>query len=180
MSLQDFALFGRIALSCALGFVIGWEREVRGRPAGARTFALVCGGSGALTAISIDAFPTTAEKLVAGVVSGIGFIGAGLVLRDDVGHLHGLTTASAIWAVASIGIMTGAARFVLATCTTLLVLFILEFHAIPLVRHLDAQRWSSHFANDSDRSSNTGDVKQESRIVSRTTRKGPTSSGAKD
>ncbi len=153
MSLHDFALFGRIALSSALGFVIGWEREVRGRPAGARTFALVCGGSGALTVISIDAFPTTSEKLIAGIVSGIGFIGAGLVLRDDVGHLRGLTTAAAIWAVASIGIMTGAGRFVLATCTSALVLFVLEFHAIPLLRLLDAQRWSKYFAKEPDRPS---------------------------
>ncbi len=153
MSLHDFALFGRIALSSALGFVIGWEREVRGRPAGARTFALVCGGSGALTVISIDAFPTTAEKLIAGIVSGIGFIGAGLVLRDDVGHLRGLTTAAAIWAVAAIGIMTGSGRFVLATSTSALVLFVLEFHAIPLLRLLDAQRWSKYFAKEPDRPS---------------------------
>jgi putative Mg2+ transporter-C (MgtC) family protein len=153
MSIHDFALFGRIALSAGLGFLIGWEREVRGRPAGARTFALVCGGSGALTAISIDAFPVTSEKLIAGIVSGIGFIGAGLVLRDDVGHLRGLTTAAALWAVASIGIMTGVGRFILATCTTLLVLFVLEFHAIPFLRHLDAQRWSSHFSKESERPS---------------------------
>jgi putative Mg2+ transporter-C (MgtC) family protein len=153
VSIHDFSLFGRIALSVGLGFLVGWEREVRGRPAGARTFALVCGGSGALTAISIDAFPTTAEKLIAGIVSGIGFIGAGLVLRDDVGHLRGLTTAAALWAVASIGIMTGAGRFVLATGTTLLVLFVLEFHAIPFLRHLDAQRWSSRFEEESDRPS---------------------------
>jgi putative Mg2+ transporter-C (MgtC) family protein len=149
--LHDFALFGRIALSGAYGFVIGWEREVRGRPAGARTFALVCAGSGALTVVGIDAFPDTAEKLIAGIVSGIGFIGAGLVLRDEVGHVRGLTTASAIWAASSIGIMTGAGRFVLATCTTLLVLLLLEFHAIPILRRLDAQNWTDRFTKEPDR-----------------------------
>jgi putative Mg2+ transporter-C (MgtC) family protein len=151
MLMHDAALFGRIALSVGLGFLVGWEREVRGRPAGARTFALVCGGSGALTAVSVDAFPLSAERLVAGIVTGIGFIGAGLVLRDDVGHLRGLTTAAVMWAVASIGIMTGAGRFVLAAGTTLLVLVVLEFHTVPSLRYLDAQRWSRYFAEEPER-----------------------------
>jgi putative Mg2+ transporter-C (MgtC) family protein len=149
---NDLSLLGRVALCSALGFIVGWEREVRGRPAGARTFALVCAGSGGLTALSIDAFPGTAEKLIAGIVSGIGFIGAGLVLRDEVGHLRGLTTASAIWATSSIGIMTGAGRFFLAGGTTLLVLLILEFYAVPFLRRLDAQNWTHRFTKEHERS----------------------------
>ena len=91
---HDLALFGRIALAAGLGFAVGWEREVRGHPAGSRTFALVAAGSAGFTAIAIDAFPSTAEKLIAGIVTGIGFIGAGVVLRDPGGHVRGLTTAA--------------------------------------------------------------------------------------
>ena len=150
MWLHDLALFGRIALAAALGFGVGWEREVRGHPAGARTFALVCAGSAAFTAIAVDAFPATAEKLIAGIVTGIGFIGAGIVLRDPAGHIRGLTTAAAIWAVASVGIIAGGARFLLASLTASFFVAVLELRAIPLVRRLDPQRWATHFTNETD------------------------------
>lgn len=74
MLIDDLALFGRVALAAGLGFAVGWEREVRGHPAGSRTFALVAAGSAAFSAIALDAFPATAEKLIAGIVTGICFI----------------------------------------------------------------------------------------------------------
>ena len=150
MLVHDLALLGRIALAAGLGFAVGWEREVRGHPAGARTFALIAAGSSAFTAIAIDAFPATAEKLIAGIVTGIGFIGAGLILRDPAGHIRGLTTAAAIWAIAAAGVLAGAGRFVVATLTTALFLAILELRSIPLLRILDPQQWSHNFSDDAD------------------------------
>jgi putative Mg2+ transporter-C (MgtC) family protein len=147
---HDFALFGRIALGAGLGFAVGWEREVRGHPAGARTFALVCAGSAAFSAIAIDVFPGTAEKLIAGVVTGIGFVGAGVVLRDPAGHVRGLTTASAIWSISSVGVVAGAARFLLATLIAVLFLVVLEIRAIPVLRLIDPLRWAGRFANEDD------------------------------
>lgn len=146
--MHDFSLLGRVALAAGLGFVVGWEREVRGHPAGSRTFALVAAASAALSAIALDAFPTTAEKLIAGIVTGIGFIGAGIVLRDPGGHVKGLTTAAAIWAIAAVGISAGAARFVLAAGTTAVFVLILELPSIPLLRIIDARRWQHRFVND--------------------------------
>lgn len=148
MFVHDLALFGRVALGTALGFGVGWEREVRGHPAGSRTFALVAAASAALSAIALDAFPNTAEKLIAGIVTGIGFIGAGIVLRDPTGHIRGLTTAAAVWAIASVGIICGAGRFVLAAGTAGLFLLILEIPSIPLLRFIDARHWSNRFRND--------------------------------
>jgi putative Mg2+ transporter-C (MgtC) family protein len=148
--MHDLALFGRVALALGLGFGVGWEREVRGHPAGARTFALVCAASSALTAIGIDAFPATAEKMIAGVVTGIGFIGAGVVLRDPGGHVRGLTTAAAVWAIAAVGIIAGAGRFVLAALTAMTFVAILELRALPLLRLLDPRRWSHLFTDESD------------------------------
>ena len=152
MWLHDLALFGRIALAGWLGFVVGWEREVRGHPAGARTFALVSAGSAALTTIATDAFPSTAEKLIAGIVTGIGFIGAGVVLQDPHGHVHGLTTAAAIWAMAAVGVMAGSARFVLAAATAALFVLMLELRSLPLVGRLDPQRWAHLFISETDTS----------------------------
>ncbi len=148
MVLHDIALLGRVALATLLGFVVGWEREVRGHPAGSRTFALVASGSAALSAIALDAFPATAEKLIAGIVTGIGFIGAGIVLRDPSGHVKGLTTAAAIWAIASVGIIAGAARFVFAAGTALTFLIVLELPSIPLLKLIEARRWQHRFAKD--------------------------------
>ena len=155
MWLHDLALFGRIALAALLGFIVGWEREVRGHPAGARTFALVSAGSAALTTIASDAFPSTAEKLIAGIVTGIGFIGAGIVLQDPHGHVRGLTTAAAIWAMAAVGVMAGSARFVLGTGTALLFVLVLEVRSLPLLKHLDARRWAHLFSSETDTDTDT-------------------------
>jgi putative Mg2+ transporter-C (MgtC) family protein len=144
MLINDLALFGRISLAAGLGFGIGWEREVRGHPAGSRTFALVCAGSAGLTAIAMDAFPDTAEKLIAGIVTGVGFIGAGIVLRDPDGHVRGLTTAAAIWAITAVGVIAGTARLLLSVLVALLYVLVLEFRSLPLVGRLDAQRWIVH------------------------------------
>ena len=145
---HDLALFGRIALAAALGYALGWEREVRGHPAGSRTFALVAAGSAGFTAIAVDAFPSTAEKLIAGVVTGIGFIGAGVVLRDPTGHVRGLTTAAAIWSIAAVGVIAGAARFVLAALVAVLFLLVLEMPSVPLLKRLDPARWAHRFTDD--------------------------------
>jgi putative Mg2+ transporter-C (MgtC) family protein len=83
----------RAALAAVLGFLIGWERSVHGSPAGDRTHALVALGSSAFTTVGVVNFPETAEKLIAGVVTGIGFLGAGLIFRQEGGVVRGLTLA---------------------------------------------------------------------------------------
>jgi putative Mg2+ transporter-C (MgtC) family protein len=148
--IHDLYLFRRVALAALLGLIVGWEREVRGHPAGARTFALISAGAAALTAIGIDVFPATAEKMLAGIVTGIGFLGAGVLLREHDGHVRGLTTAAAIWAIATVGIIAGAARFVLATLVAFLFLVLLEFRRIPLLSLLAPSRHAHRFKNDHD------------------------------
>ncbi len=148
MLIHDLALFGRVALAAGLGFAVGWEREVRGHPAGSRTFALVAAGSAAFSAIALDAFPATAEKLIAGIVTGIGFIGAGVVLRDPKGHVHGLTTAAAVWSIASVGVIAGSARFVLAALIAVLFVVILELPSIPVLKWIDPGRWAHRFVDE--------------------------------
>ncbi len=131
----DLALVGRIALGALLGFAIGWEREHRGSAAGDRTFALVALGAAGFTAIGVENFPSTAEKVIAGVVTGIGFLGAGLIMRGSEGSsVHGLTTAAALWASASMGIFAGAGEGLIAVAVTILILFILEAQHTPGVR----------------------------------------------
>jgi putative Mg2+ transporter-C (MgtC) family protein len=146
---HDLALFGRVALAAGLGYLIGFEREVRRQAAGDRTFALVALGSAAFTAIAMDAFPATAEKLIAGIPAGIGFIGGGLLLqRVEEGVVKGLTTAAAIWASSAVGVIAGGGRLLLATLATALVLFVMELRQIPGIRLLDGRRWVEKVPED--------------------------------
>lgn len=153
---HDLALLGRVALGAALGFAVGWEREVRGMPAGDRTFSLVSSGAAAFTVLGVDAFPSTAEKVIAGIVTGVGFIGAGLVLHTGSGEPRGLTTAAAVWATSAAGVLAGAGRLFLASALTVLIIVALEFRRIPVLRLLDARRYAGRIAGDTDPPSRHG------------------------
>lgn len=132
---SDLVFLGRVALAVALGFIIGWERERRGSPAGDRTYALVALGAAAFTAIGIESFPATAEKLIAGVVTGIGFLGAGMIMREG-GNVRGLTTAASIWAVAAIGVVIGAGEYVLGVFIAGLIALILMWERLPVLSNV--------------------------------------------
>lgn len=136
----DLALLVRIGVAVALAFPIGWEREFRGSEAGDRTFMLVSLGAAAFTAVGVENFPTTAEKVMAGVVTGVGFLGGGMILKDG-GNVRGLTTAAAIWATAAVGMLAGVGELLIAGLVTGMVILILEFEFLPMIGRLDARRW---------------------------------------
>jgi putative Mg2+ transporter-C (MgtC) family protein len=139
----ELAVFGRIALAALLGYLIGFEREYRGKPAGERTFALLSLGAAAFTALGVEYFPVSAEKVIAGVATGIGFIGAGLIFREVVGttgaRVAGLTTAASCWAAAAIGVLAGAGVYWPAILGTVLVVFILELNRLPFLRRFEGR-----------------------------------------
>lgn len=136
---SEWTLVARMALATGLGYAIGFEREWRGKPAGERTFALIGLGAAGFTAIGVEGFPASAEKVIAGVASGVGFIGAGLIFREDRRGVLGLTTAASAWAVAAIGVLVGSGAFVAGIVSTLLVLFILELNRLPLISRFLAE-----------------------------------------
>jgi len=150
MVVHDATLFGRIVLAAVLGGAIGWERYVRGQTVGDRTFALVAIGAAAFTTLGVDAFPASAEKLIAGIITGIGFIGGGLLLRSEGGIVRGLTTSTAIWATAAVAVCAGAGFLLLATAVAALELLVLELRYIPLLDRLDARHWVDRSRSDSD------------------------------
>jgi putative Mg2+ transporter-C (MgtC) family protein len=127
----DFEIMARLALAAVLGAVIGAEREYRDRDAGLRTYMLVAIGSALFTVVSIFGFvaagatvATDTSRVAAQIVSGIGFLGAGIVFRSN-GRTQGVTTAAGIWAMAAIGIAAGAGLYWTAAFATVLVLVIL-------------------------------------------------------
>jgi putative Mg2+ transporter-C (MgtC) family protein len=116
----------RLVLATFLGAVIGFQREMSGKEAGLRTNMLICLGSALFTVLSITAFPgSDPARIAAGVATGIGFIGAGVILHRTGGAVIGLTSAATIWSVAAIGISAGAGLYIISAVATALVLIIL-------------------------------------------------------
>jgi putative Mg2+ transporter-C (MgtC) family protein len=119
----------RLLLAAILGAAIGFQREKAGKPAGLRTHMLICIGSALFTLVGIYAFSngtTDPLRVAAGVVSGIGFLGAGaIIFRSSDGYIAGLTTAATMWAVAGIGMAVGAGLYIAAAVTTAIILIVL-------------------------------------------------------
>lgn len=132
----DLILLGKAALAAALGFLIGWERESCGSPAGDRTNALVALGAAVLTTMALSQFPASADRVIAGIVTGIGFLGAGVILRESSGEVRGLTTAASLWTVASIGVVIGTGHYLLGVLLAGLILLILLWEEIPGLRRI--------------------------------------------
>jgi putative Mg2+ transporter-C (MgtC) family protein len=121
----------RFLLAAGLGAGIGYQRERAGKAAGIRTHILVCSGAALFTLVSIYGFTGAAVDIThvaAGVVAGIGFIGAGVIFRGMRGEgVAGLTTAASMWAAAAIGLAAGTGMYllsVIATAVTVGVLFL--------------------------------------------------------
>jgi len=113
-------------LAAGLGAAIGLEREYRRKPAGLRTNILIALGSAMFTIISIQLGHGggTPDRIAAQVVTGMGFLGGGAILRSG-NSVHGMTTAATIWVNAAIGMAAGAGEYALATVVTVITLVVL-------------------------------------------------------
>jgi putative Mg2+ transporter-C (MgtC) family protein len=122
----------RLVVASVLGAAVGLEREIHAHPAGMRTHLLVSLGSAAFTVLSIFFFetpaapngslPTDPSRIAAQIVSGIGFLGAGAILKYGT-SVRGLTTAASLWATAGVGMAAGAGAWFVAVVTTVLIVF---------------------------------------------------------
>ena len=104
----------RLGAALLVGAIIGLNRELHGKPAGLRTHALVCLGAAVATIIvlksptgTLGADQNAIGRVVQGILTGVGFLGAGVILRDPAGHVTGLTTAATVWMCAVLGIVCG-------------------------------------------------------------------------
>ena len=124
--MQPLDLTARLLLAAVLGATLGLEREYRQKPAGLRTNILIALGSALLTTLSMSMSEHggTPDRITAQIVTGIGFLGGGAILRSGT-TVHGMTTAATIWVNAAIGMAAGAGRFAMALATTILTLVVL-------------------------------------------------------
>jgi putative Mg2+ transporter-C (MgtC) family protein len=119
-----FQFAGRLAAALSLGAVVGLERQWRQRMAGTRTNALVSAGASAfvMAGILLDADPSAAGRVASYVVSGVGFLGAGVIFKDG-SNVRGLNTAATIWCSAAIGVLSGFGDFWFAVLLAVAVIF---------------------------------------------------------
>lgn len=130
----------KIGVAMAVGAAIGAEREYRDKSAGFRTLVLICVGSCLFTMLSIDigGADRNAARIAAQIVSGIGFLGAGVIMREG-GTVTGLTTAAMIWLTAALGMGIGAGRYLVSLVGGAAVLLVLWL--FPLIEsRIDALR----------------------------------------
>ncbi len=121
----------KLIVSFLLGAFIGFDRERHGRDAGIRTYAAVCIGSTLFTAIAghIAGDPGGASRVIANIITGVGFLGAGIIYRNNSANTsHGLTTAATIWGTAAIGVAIGLNMFIIGTVGSLALYFLLSLH----------------------------------------------------
>jgi putative Mg2+ transporter-C (MgtC) family protein len=141
-----WAIVGRLTLSFVLGGLIGWEREHEEKPAGLRTFILVCLGAALFTLVTLEAVekalgrgqvgPVRVDpvRIIASVAQGVGFLGAGTIIITR-GSVLGLTTAAAIWATSAVGIACGLGLWEIALVGTALTFVTLQVLG-PLTPHI--------------------------------------------
>lgn len=124
---QQLLISVNLLLAALLSAVIGLDREHSHHPAGLRTHMLIGLGSALFTTLSIFAFPSgDSSRIASNIVVGVGFLGAGAIIRSGERQVMGMTTAAGIWVVAAIGMACGSGNYILAIVTTLLAWLILS------------------------------------------------------
>lgn len=132
--LQNIYYIGQIFGAFLIGALVGVQRERIGKAAGIRTYSLVCGGSAIFTILAILSFPTdAAARIIAQIVVGIGFLGAGTILhRED--KVSGLTTAAGMWIIAAVGMAIGLGQYFIAFLVALLTVLVLMFNEEKFIK----------------------------------------------
>ena len=136
---SDVEIIFRLMLAIGLGALIGFERELKHRPAGLRTHMLVSLGA-TIFAVSSISFDIEPARVAAGIVAGIGFLGAGTIIAHK-GHVKGITSAATLWVVAGIGLAAGIGEYYIAIISAIAVFLILRFEKVE--KQIDSSKNSS-------------------------------------
>ena len=131
----DTEILLRLFIAAIAGGLIGFERKTVHKPAGLRTHMIVSMGAALFVLVTIRTTPNEVARIIAGIATGIGFLGAGAIFRAE-NHIKGLTTAASIWTVAAIGLTAGSGEYVLMAAATILVLLTLELNRIEFFREI--------------------------------------------
>ena len=133
--IEDTEILLRLVVAAIAGGLIGLEREVVHKPAGVRTHMLVSLGSALFVLVTIQEFKYDAARIIAGIATGIGFLGAGTIFKAK-NDVHGLTTAASVWAVSAVGLAIGLGYYLMTVTAAVLILVVLQLHRIEFFKRL--------------------------------------------
>ncbi len=133
MAQPEFIFIINLLLCAVAGFVVGYERELRGKDAGISTHTLVMMGAMLFTYLSMLVDPASTSRIAAQVVTGIGFLGAGLIIKDG-GNVKNLTTAASLWFGAAIGMAFGYGFYMVGVLSTIACVI------IPRIPHINTKK----------------------------------------
>ena len=136
MTAVELTIVMRAVLAALLGFLIGWERKALGAPIRARATALAAATAASLIALTEAFYPDEIARVAAGIVTGIGFLGAGAILRSSTGELRGHTTAASLWAMSAIGMAVGSGHELLGILLAFVLYCIIAISEWPLLTRL--------------------------------------------
>ncbi len=136
MTQVDLVIVLRAVLAALLGFVIGWERKALGEQIRARATALAATTAATLVALTETFYPDETPRVVAGIVTGIGFLGAGAILRSATGEVRGHTTAASLWSMSAIGMAVGSGHELLGILLAFVFYSIIAISEWPLLTRL--------------------------------------------
>lgn len=125
----------RLILATLAGGLIGLEREVVHKPAGIRTHMLVSLGSALFVLVTLTTIPSEVARIIAGIATGIGFLGAGTIFKAK-NDVQGLTTAASVWTVAAVGIAIGLGYYLMTIIAAALILIILHLNKLEFFKKL--------------------------------------------
>lgn len=140
----------QLFISFVIGTAIGLEREYRSKAAGLRTMIMICFGSTIFTEISISLGESSPDRIASTIITGIGFLGAGVIFKDGL-TINGITTATTIWIAAALGMAVGAGEYFIALIGSVVVLIVLSwFEGIQrvVVRMHQARSYKITFEHD--------------------------------
>jgi putative Mg2+ transporter-C (MgtC) family protein len=126
----DLEIFARIVIAFLLGALIGWERERHGISAGIRTYGAISLGACVFGILSISIVGADPSRIAAQVVTGVGFLGGGVIFRQG-DYVSGLTTAATLWATASIGLAVSFGLYLTSILTSILMYLLLYLPRLP-------------------------------------------------
>lgn len=133
--MEHTEIFLRLILAVVAGGLIGLEREVVHKPAGIRTHMLVSLGAALFVLVTIETLPNEIARIIAGIATGVGFLGAGTIFRSK-SEVHGLTTAASIWAVSAVGLAIGLGYYLITIVSVVLILIVLQLNRSEFFKKL--------------------------------------------
>jgi putative Mg2+ transporter-C (MgtC) family protein len=140
----DFEVISRIFIAFLLGALIGWERERHGISAGIRTYGAICLGACVFGIVSVTVAGADPSRIAAQVVTGIGFLGGGLIFRQGDNYVSGLTTAATLWATAAVGLAVALGMYLISLTTAILIFALLFLPRLKWWKKISKKSIDSH------------------------------------